>query len=50
MCSTGGPIDIEFDEGLKGKKYRCNDCGAVFEAVGRHPVCPSCESENVTAV
>jgi len=50
MCSTGGPIDVELDTGLKGKKYRCNDCGAIFEAVGRHPVCPSCQSENVTEV
>lgn len=50
MCSTGGPIDVELDERIKGKKYRCNDCGAEFEAVGRHPVCPSCQSENVTEI
>ena len=50
MCSGAGPIDIELAERLKGKKYRCKKCGATFEAVGKHPMCPTCESEDVAEV
>ena len=50
MCSVGGPIDIDLAEGIKGKKYRCNDCGEIFTGLGKHPVCPSCQSDNVTAI
>lgn len=41
-------MDVEFNERVKGKKYRCDDCGEAFKSVGKHPVCPSCQSENVT--
>jgi rubrerythrin len=50
MCSVGGPMDVEFNERVKGKKYRCNDCGETFTGVGKHPMCPSCQSENVSEV
>ena len=43
-------MDVELNERIKGKKFRCNDCGAVFEAVGRHPVCPTSQSDNVTEI
>jgi rubrerythrin len=43
-------MDLELDERFKGKDYRCNDCGTEFKGLGRHPRCPSCGSENVTAV
>ncbi|MEA2035129.1 MAG: hypothetical protein U9N40_06560 [Euryarchaeota archaeon] len=50
MCSVGGPMDVDLSERFKGKKYRCNDCSAVFTTVGKHLVCPSCQSENVTEI
>jgi len=52
MCTVGGgPTgDLDFDERVKGKKYRCNDCGEKFESLSKHPMCASCQSENVTAL
>ncbi|WP_265580548.1 hypothetical protein [Methanofollis aquaemaris] len=47
MCSVGGGTDLEIDERVKGKAYRCKECGERFKAVGKHPVCPSCQSEDV---
>ncbi len=47
MCSVGGPMDIEFSERVKGKDYKCNDCGEKFKGLGKKPVCPSCQSDNV---
>jgi rubrerythrin len=43
-------MDVEYNERVKGRKYRCNDCGETFEAIGKHPVCPSCQSENVSEI
>lgn len=47
MCTVGGPMDIEVPERVKGKDYRCNDCGEQFKGLGKNPVCPSCQSDNV---
>lgn len=47
MCSVGGAADIEIDEGVKGKNYICKSCGEKFKTVGRRPMCPSCQSEDV---
>ena len=35
MCTVGGPVDVEYDERVKGKRYRCRDCGESFEGVGK---------------
>ncbi len=43
-------MDVEYNERVKGKKYRCRDCGESFEGVGKHPVCPSCQSDTVDAI
>lgn len=32
---------------VKGKNYKCKECGEKFKAVGKHPMCPSCQSEEV---
>ncbi|MCZ0860290.1 MAG: hypothetical protein O0X93_03915 [Methanocorpusculum sp.] len=52
MCSAGGPIDVDLNDPLKGKgkKYRCNECGQTFTGLGKHPMCPSCQSEDVTEI
>lgn len=47
MCTVGGPVDIEFDERVKGKNYRCKECGEGFKGLGKRPMCPSCQSEDV---
>lgn len=50
MCSTGGGPDVEIDEKVKGgggKRYRCSECGYVFSSLSRHPICPSCQCEDV---
>ncbi|MDT8357146.1 MAG: hypothetical protein RQ758_01435 [Methanomicrobiaceae archaeon] len=41
-------MDVEYSERVKGKSYRCNDCGERFQSLSRHPICPSCGSDNVT--
>ncbi|MFA7072353.1 MAG: hypothetical protein WC138_07590, partial [Methanoculleus sp.] len=47
MCTVGGPVDIEFNERVKGKNYRCKECGERFKGIGKRPMCPSCQSEDV---
>ena len=48
MCTVGGPVDIEFDDDrVKGKNYRCKECGERFKGLGKRPMCPSCQSEDV---
>jgi hypothetical protein len=48
MCTVGGPVDIDIPpERLKGKDYRCKECGERFKGVGKRPMCPSCQSEDV---
>ena len=49
MCSTGGPVDIELDDRVRGKDYKCKECGQKFKGVGKRPMCPSCQSEDVEA-
>jgi DNA-directed RNA polymerase subunit RPC12/RpoP len=52
MCSAGGPIDVDLNDPLKekGKRYRCDECGQTFTGLGKHPMCPSCQSENVAKI
>ncbi len=50
MCTVGGPVDIDFDEGLEAKSYKCNDCGSSFKSLGKKVRCSSCGSKNVTEV
>ncbi|MDK2974350.1 MAG: hypothetical protein PWP08_721 [Methanofollis sp.] len=53
MCSTGGGPDIEIEEDVKegkGKRYRCRECGYTFSSMSRHPICPSCQSEDFEQV
>jgi rubrerythrin len=51
MCTVGGPVDIEFDgERVKGKNYRCKECSERFKGIGKRPMCPSCQSEDVEEV
>ncbi len=52
MCTVGGgPTgDLNYDERVKGKRYRCNECGEKFESISKKPVCASCQSEDVTAL
>jgi hypothetical protein len=48
MCTVGGPVDIDIPpDRLKGKDYRCKECGERFKGVGKRPMCPSCQSEDV---
>jgi Zn finger protein HypA/HybF involved in hydrogenase expression len=47
MCSVGG-TDFEFEiEEIEVERYKCNDCGNKFDAMGEKVICPSCQSENV---
>jgi rubrerythrin len=50
MCSGGGPMGQIDMKKLKTKKYRCLDCGNEFKGIGKHVVCPSCQSDNVEAL
>ena len=52
MCSAGGPVEVDLNDPLKGKgkKYKCNECGATFTGLGKHPMCPTCQSEDVTEI
>ena len=47
MCSVGGPMDVDYKERVKGKDYKCRSCGEKFKGVGKHPICPSCQSDDV---
>lgn len=50
MCTVGGPVDMDLPpERVKGKDYRCNECGEKFKGIGKRPVCPCCQSEDVSA-
>jgi rRNA maturation endonuclease Nob1 len=45
MCSGGGPfITVETSW---FKNYRCNNCGKKFKVMGKNPLCPSCQSEDL---
>jgi len=50
MCSVGGPMDVDYKDRVSAKNYKCNECGGKFRSVGKHPMCPTCQSENVTLV
>jgi Zn finger protein HypA/HybF involved in hydrogenase expression len=43
-------MDIEIEEGVKGKNYRCKDCQGSFRSLGKNVMCPSCGSDNVSEV
>ena len=51
MCSVGGPMDIDIPpDRLKPKEYRCNECSERFKGIGKNPICPSCQCEEVTEI
>jgi ABC-type ATPase with predicted acetyltransferase domain len=55
MCTVGGAPtgDLNFDDDrVKGKRYRCNECEEKFTHINpnKKPICPSCESDNVTEI
>jgi Zn finger protein HypA/HybF involved in hydrogenase expression len=48
MCTVGGPVDMEIPpDRVKGKNYKCKECGEKFISVSKRPMCPSCQSEDV---
>jgi rubrerythrin len=47
MCSVGGPMDVEYNDRASGADYSCNECGSRFRTIGKHPMCPTCQSEDV---
>ncbi|WP_440949615.1 hypothetical protein [Methanosphaerula subterraneus] len=47
MCTVGGPMDVEYEERVKGKDYKCRECGTRFKGLGKKPMCPSCQSEEI---
>lgn len=49
MCTVGGPMNIDIPEerSIRGKKLQCNDCGEKFNGIGKKPICPSCQSDNI---
>jgi Zn finger protein HypA/HybF involved in hydrogenase expression len=55
MCTVGGAPtgDLNFDDDrVKGKRFRCNDCEEKFTHINpnKKPICPGCESDNVTEI
>lgn len=50
MCSVGGGDFCLDVEELELERYRCNDCGNTFDAIGEKVVCPSSPSENVVKI
>lgn len=47
MCSVGGAdFDLEIEK-IEVDRYKCNNCGNKFDAIGEKVVCPSCQSKNV---
>jgi len=50
MCTVGGPVDIEFEERLKPKSYKCRECGSSFNSIGKNVCCPTCGSDDVVLV
>jgi predicted Zn-ribbon and HTH transcriptional regulator len=54
MCTVGGPPtgDLNYDDRVNAKTYRCKDCDEKFSHVNlkKKPVCPNCESDNVKEI
>ena len=48
MCTVGGPFGNEDIKRLEPKRFACNECGSKFKGMGKSPMCPSCQSEDVT--
>ncbi|MGZ4909179.1 MAG: hypothetical protein ACXVI1_00370 [Halobacteriota archaeon] len=48
MCTVGGPFGNEDIKRLESQRYACNECGSKFKGIGKNPMCPSCQSEDVT--
>jgi len=41
-------MDIDIPpERVNAKNYRCRECGEQFKGIGKKPICPSCQSEDV---
>jgi Zn finger protein HypA/HybF involved in hydrogenase expression len=50
MCSVGGG-DFDLDiEKFELERYKCNECGNKFDAMGEKVTCPSCWSKNVAKI
>ena len=47
MCSVGGPMDIELEDRLNAKNFKCKDCNGSFKGIGKNIICPSCGSDDV---
>ncbi|HXY86875.1 MAG TPA: hypothetical protein VEG44_00380 [Candidatus Acidoferrales bacterium] len=47
MCTVGGPMGNEDIKRLEPKNFRCNECGSKFKGLGKNPMCPSCQSEEI---
>jgi ribosomal protein L37AE/L43A len=42
MCTVGGPVDIDLPpDRVKGKDYRCKECGERFKGIGKNPSVPA---------
>jgi Zn finger protein HypA/HybF involved in hydrogenase expression len=41
-------MDMELEERINAKNYRCKDCQGNFKAVGKNIICPSCGSDDVS--
>jgi len=48
MCTIGGPMDMEIPgDRVQSKDCKCGDCGNRFKGIGKKPICPSCQSDNI---
>ncbi|MDD1723554.1 MAG: hypothetical protein LUQ07_00325 [Methanospirillum sp.] len=50
MCTVGGPVDIELEERINTKNYKCKDCESSFKGIGKNIRCPTCGSDNCIEV
>jgi len=50
MCSVGGPMEVDLAEQVQGKSCICEDCENKFKALGKKIRCPSCGSDQITAL
>ena len=49
MCYICGCSNFTIDE-LVWYKYRCTQCGHVYESTGKVSICPTCRSHEVRRV
>lgn len=49
MCTVGGPVDIDIPpDRIQRVAYHCNECGESFNGIGKNPICPCCQSDNIS--